>query len=311
MAPRNPPKAVAGRPDLIGWKVSLVGPGRVGSSFLSWLSRLGASIVTVSGRPGSSSEREATRLGLQLVPVEAVETGGEDLLLLTVPDRALAPVVNQLAARPQARIALHTAGTLGAEVLAPLRQRGSAVGTFHPLRAFARPARSLKAVRGYFVALGGDPAAIDCGFALAQALGAEPSVLDEAQRVPYHLAATLAAGGVATAWSAAWFAARQTGLPPAVVAGLRQLSRQAHRAALRAKIPISAITGPAPRGDLETLEKHLAWLAQEAPALRSLVLSLARTALKLQEQVAPLYPDQEQILRAVERHNLTGEHSGC
>src|SRR5882672_1027417 len=90
---------------------TLVGPGRVGRSLAAWAQARGARCVAAAGR------NEAPGLA----------TAGQGLLLLAVPDAALAAVAAGLAARPQAAVALHTAGSLDAEVLAPLRSGGTAV----------------------------------------------------------------------------------------------------------------------------------------------------------------------------------------
>ncbi|MBZ0102344.1 MAG: DUF2520 domain-containing protein, partial [Thermoanaerobaculia bacterium] len=103
----------------------------------------------------------------------------------------------------RARVALHVAGALGAGVLAPLAATGIAVGTFHPLRAFPAVEPDPAAAAGCFFALDGDPRARSLGRRLAEALGGESAVVPEEARTIYHLAATLAAGGVATVLAAA------------------------------------------------------------------------------------------------------------
>ncbi|HEV7514783.1 MAG TPA: hypothetical protein VGR07_00645, partial [Thermoanaerobaculia bacterium] len=114
---------------LSGLTFSLVGPGRVGSSLAGWAVALGARLESVVGRSAGTA-------GLA-----GLATGGQDLLLLAVPDGALAQVAAELARRPQARVVLHTSGSLPAAVLAPLRDPagrlsqeggGSAVGSLHP-----------------------------------------------------------------------------------------------------------------------------------------------------------------------------------
>lgn len=284
----------------------------MGRSFLGWLSKLGASIAQISGRPGSFSvKRTAHRYGAEPVLLEELRTEGQTLLLLTVPDRAIAEVAQKLAERPQAQVVFHASGTLGPEVLAELRRWGSAVGTFHPLRAFPRVAPSPRTMRGVFVALGGDPPAVARGIQLAQVLAAEAEVIEPNQRVPYHLAATLAAGGVATAWAAAWAVATGARLPAKTLAGLARLSKQAHRAAVRTSPPPLAVTGPALRGDLETLQRHLAWLGSAFPDLQALAVALAQGALCLRKRLGPLSAEQQRVLGALLRSGLTGEEVQC
>ena len=73
--------------------------------------------------------------------------------------------------RPQADVALHVSGVASAAALEPLRSAGSAIGGFHPLRAFPAPERCVEEAAGVFFALDGDPAAIALGQRLAAAFG--------------------------------------------------------------------------------------------------------------------------------------------
>ncbi|HEY8020374.1 MAG TPA: Rossmann-like and DUF2520 domain-containing protein [Thermoanaerobaculia bacterium] len=276
-------------PPLADLTFSLIGPGRVGSSLAAWLAAAGARGISVLGRP--------------LEPA-GLATGGQDLLLLAVPDAALPELAAVLAARPQARVVLHTAGGLDAEVLAPLRgpagSAGSAVGTFHPLKAFPRALTDPREAQGVFFALGGDPEAIALGERLATALGAEAGEVPAAARPLYHFAASVAAGGVTTLLAAAAEIADRLGLPPAVARGYLELARGAIAQALAVGDAAAALTGPAARGDVATVEKHLTELARLAPEKLPLALELARETLRQVARRGPLSAEQEALLAALE-----------
>src|ERR1700680_2010063 len=109
---------VSGSASLDGLRFSVVGPGRVGKSVTGWAVAAGAELVAVAGRDG----------------LAAFGSGGQDLLLIAVPDGVLAEVAERLATRPQAGVALHTSGSRDAAVLAPLRAAGAAGGTLAPPR---------------------------------------------------------------------------------------------------------------------------------------------------------------------------------
>src|SRR5687768_4032667 len=199
---------------LAGLELSLVGPGRAGSSVARWLLSAGARLVAVGMRPGRPLPRWAAAAGARRVEIEELDSAGQDLLLVAVPDAALPAVAAALAARPQAAVALHLSGALGAEALAPLRAGGTQVGAFHPLRAFSRALPSPAVARRTFLALDGDPAALALGARLAAALGAPAAVVPGPLRPLYHLAASLSAGGVVTLVAAAAGLLESLGLPP-------------------------------------------------------------------------------------------------
>ncbi len=262
-------------------------------------------MVRVAGRPGAAAAGDlAAELGARAAEADQLASGDCDLLLITVPDGEIESAARGLRARPQAPVALHAAGALGAEALAPLAAAGVAVGTFHPLRAFARPSRSLADAAGVFFALDGDAAAVALGRRLALAFGGFADAIPGSARTLYHFAATLAAGGVATLLAAAADLARRSGLPAAVVAGYGELARGALEAALAASDPATAITGPAARGDLATVERHLAALAEQPPELGALAVALAREALRQCDRIAAPNPDRRALAALLERSEV-------
>jgi len=285
---------------------TLVGAGKVGTSLAGWLVAAGARATAVGLRAGPAPAGETGRtlagaLGVPAVPVDALASGGDGLLLVAVADAALDEVIGALAARPQAAVALHTAGSRGAAALAPLRARGAAVGSFHPLKAFPRALADPAAARGTFFAVDGDPAAQRLGRRLAAAWGATAAEVPEERRTLYHFAATLAAGGVTTLVAAADELAVRLGLPPEAGRGYLELARGALAAVVPAGGgPAAAITGPAARGDRATVERHLAALAEGAPELVPLAVLLGRESLRQIARRGPLDGPRRNLAAALE-----------
>lgn len=246
----------------------MVGPGRVGKSVAGWAVAAGGELVAVTGRDG----------------LAGFGSGGQDLLLIAVPDGVLAEVAERLATRPQATVALHTSGSRDAAVLAPLRAAGTAAGTLHPLKAFPRVLSAPEEASGLFFALDGEPAALELARRLVAAWGGVAGEVPPAARPLYHFAATLAAGGVATLLATAADLARKAGLPPEVAGGYLELARGTVAAALAAPAPtpgaLAAITGPVARGDLATVQSHFQALRATSPERLELARELARETLR-------------------------------
>lgn len=261
------PEEVFGRRSqaLAGVRASVLGFGKVGQSLAWWLRQVGAEVVYVSSRrmPEASSW---SSLGATFCPPDALSTGGHDVLLLAAPDSSLGQLALELAERPQASVVLHASGSLGAQVLEPLRDAGSAVGALHPLRAFAEVSRRVDEAAGTFFALDGDLLAQTWGRRLVTAWGGEAAWVDAASRPLYHAAATLAAGGVTTLMAVADEIADQLKLPSSAVRGYMALARGALAQAAE-RSPAGAITGPAARGDTPTLEAHRQQLDRRLPHL--------------------------------------------
>ena len=253
------------RDELAGTRVSVLGFGKVGESMAWWMHQVGFKVVYVSTRR-RPAEDILHRLGARYRLPAELSTVGQDLLLLAVPDARLEELAGELATRPQASLVLHVSGSLGANVLAPLRENGSAIGALHPLRAFSEVSRHVDDAGGVFFALDGDAAAVSWGQRLVDVWQGEAARVDAASRTLYHAAATLAAGGVTTLLSVVDEMAAQLSLPSSAMRGYLALARGA-LAQAGEKPPGQAITGPAARGDTSTLEAHRRQLEHRMPHL--------------------------------------------
>jgi predicted short-subunit dehydrogenase-like oxidoreductase (DUF2520 family) len=268
-------------PSLASLRFALVGPGRVGSSLAGWLTSRGAHCETVAARSRPGAMPVATDLGAAAVAADDLQSADVDLLLVAVPDPALAPLAVQLALRPQAPVVLHTSGRHAAAVLAALGQPGRALGSFHPLKAFPRPLPDPAEARGVFFATDGDAAAQALARRLGEALGGEVGEVPAASRLIYHLAATLAAGGVTTLVALAAELAEREQLSPAVGRGYLALAQGALTAAAAAPAIPAAITGPVARGDWATFEAEVAALRATGSGVVDLVERLAAETARL------------------------------
>ena len=268
-------------PSLTRLRFGLVGPGRVGSSLAAWLVARGARLGPVAGRTEDAARALAGALGGVAVPLGELASASEDLLLIAVPDPAIAPLATRLAAHPQASVVLHTSGRHDAAVLAPLAGSGRALGSFHPLKAFPRPLPDVAEAARVFFATDGDAPAQALARRLGVALGGEVGEVPAESRAIYHLAASLAAGGVTTLLALAAEMADEQGLSPAVGRSYLALARGALASAAEAPDFASAITGPVARGDFATFREEVAALAASGSGLVDLIERLARETARL------------------------------
>lgn len=278
-----------------GLRFSLVGAGRVGRSLAVWAASAGARLVAVAGRDPRRDAEFAARFGAVTVSAYELSSDGQDLLLVAVPDPALAEVAARLAIRPQARVVLHTSGSAPAAVLAPLAARGSAIGGCHPLRAFPAPSEDLSEAAGTFFALDGDPEAVALAQQVVGAWGGSTATVPADARLLYHFAATLAAGGVATLLAAVHELATTLELPPAAQRGYLELTRSALLASERSQAPAAAITGPLARADAELVLAELGALHARLPALSPLALALSCETLRQLERGGAATEDHRQL----------------
>jgi predicted short-subunit dehydrogenase-like oxidoreductase (DUF2520 family) len=258
--------------------VILVGPGRAGRALArSWIAaggRIRAVITRDPNRPLPGELARMERLSAASAPLP-----GCDILVLAVPDDAIADTAASLSGRLSCRFALHLSGALPGEVLAPLRAGGAAVASAHPVRPFT--GADGEDWKGAFVAVEGDEQAVELASELSRAIGARPHRLCPADKPLYHAAASLAAGGAAAVLSVGVRLWEAAGIPEAIaretLAGLASRAT----AAAGARPFAEALTGAVARRDLGTVAAHARALAAHPDALalyRALAFEiLART----------------------------------
>jgi predicted short-subunit dehydrogenase-like oxidoreductase (DUF2520 family) len=292
-----------GRPNEIA--TTVVGTGRLARSLVPLLRPAGHPVVAVVGRRLSAARsvcRHARRARATTSPRVGVGLGR--LILLAVPDRAIGAVATKLASLSDVdwkrRSVLHHAGALGCEPLEPLRVAGAGVGILHPLQSLGVPALAAEILPDSRARIEGDRRGLAAARRLARALGLTPlplRKLSSGDRTAYHAAASLVSNDLLALL--------------AVGAGLLESTGLGRRRALDALLPLARgtlrqveqaglagpLTGPAPRGDVDTLRAHLRRLAKGPPEDREihrlLSIRLARLALERGE------PDARETVTAL------------
>jgi len=248
----------------------------------------------------------AAELDASSVPLAEMSSEGDDLLLLALPEQALGDIAEELSARRQARIALHTAGSTGGEILAPLRRRGTSIGSLHPLRAFAGRVPYEQAA-GTFFAIDGDAEAQELAQRLAGSWSSSAVPIPPESRAIYHLAATLAAGGVVTLVAAACHLAEEAGTPRDVRDGYISLAEGALANLRSVEEPAAAITGPAARGEVLAVEQQIEQLKRfgedrsgsSAPGVLDLLLTLVEQTVRCRADAGQPVENEAALLRLI------------
>jgi predicted short-subunit dehydrogenase-like oxidoreductase (DUF2520 family) len=126
---------------------------------------------------------------------------------------------------------------------------------------------------------------------MAEAIGATPVRLAPGSKAAYHAAAVLAAGGFVALLDAIAELGRVAGLDEAGSLAIYGPLIEGTLGNARALGIQAALTGPMTRGDVGTLEAHLATLAAHAPAVLDLYVAAARREVDLAEGRGSLAPE--------------------
>jgi predicted short-subunit dehydrogenase-like oxidoreductase (DUF2520 family) len=227
--------------------ISIVGAGRAGSSFATALARAGHDV--------------------RVVHHDDVESIGEtELIILCVPDDAIASVAATIQ-RSDSRVVAHVAGSRNLDVLAPHPR----VGSIHPLMALPTGSDANRLIGATFCVAGDDLMR-----EVAQSLAGRVITLGDDQRTIYHAAAVVASNHLVALMGQVRTLSESIGLSledfvPLAEQTLDDVARFG---------PDDALTGPASRGDMATIDAHLAAIPESE---RSTYVALANAAFELSE----------------------------
>ncbi len=270
--------------------IAIIGGGRMGRGLAVALAEADERVELWSRRESTGGVRDAV--------------GGAAVVIVAVPDDAIALVASQLAltgAISADQVVLHLSGLLDRGALAALAPTGAALGSFHPMQSIADPARAKESWRGAAVGLEGDSRAVAQGERLAGLLGLVPVHLPPGSKPLYHAGAVIASNYLVALAGWAQRLGESAGLSPEAVLALYRPIMSGTAANLLVRTPAEALTGPVARGDVATIEAHLQALpATDRPLYAMLgleALRLGRNAGLAEEKAAEV----ERVLREVLR----------
>jgi predicted short-subunit dehydrogenase-like oxidoreductase (DUF2520 family) len=277
--------------------IGIIGAGAVGTALGVALSRAGWPIQAVASRDPGRRERFRHLVdGARAFSEPQALLDEVELAIVAVPDDAIAPLAASLRMY-SGQAMVHTSGALDADVLAPSMAAGTQVGAFHPLVAFADTERAVEALHGATIAIEGDDQLAGLLADMAEAVGGRPARLAPGSKAAYHAAAVLAAGGFVALLDAITELGRVAGLDEAGALAIYGPLIEGTLGNARALGVRAALTGPIARGDLGTLEAHLAALRAHAPDVLDLYRAVGEREVELAVSRGSLAPERAQDLR--------------
>jgi predicted short-subunit dehydrogenase-like oxidoreductase (DUF2520 family) len=277
--------------------VGVIGAGRVGTALAVAMRRAGHRIAAASAVSSASRERIDRYLSGTPVLQPADVIAAADLVLLTVPDDALAGLVRGLAATGApltGRMLAHTSGRHGLAVLDPATDLGALPLALHPVMTFTGRPDDVDKLAGICFGVTAPTVLRPAAEVLVMEMGGDPVFIAEADRGLYHAALAGAANHLVTQVVQAEDLLTRAGVAqPARMLG--PLLSAALDNALR--FGDAGLTGPVARGDAETVAGHVDALRADAPEALPAYLALARlTATRALASGMLSAPDAQRLL---------------
>ena len=258
--------------------IAIAGAGNLARALVPALRRAKYRITYVVVRDRAESRRRgqalARRAGARLMAGEASPIRS-DVLWICVTDDQISEVARNLAPRWQGRVALHSSGALSSAALAPLRRKGTAVASLHPMMTFV--GQGTPSLTGVPFAVEGDAAAVTMARRIAGDLGGLVFPIPRRGKTLYHAMGSFSSPLVIATLAMAERVGRAAGIPKKNVSKViqpmlwRTLKNYSERGAAQ------AFSGPLARADLQTVRRHLKEL-RKVPGAREIYLALARSA---------------------------------
>lgn len=291
-------------------KLGFIGAGRVGNALARCLAAAGYDIVAVANRTSSAAETLAAAVpGCSVLPTPQAVAYRCDLVFITTPDDAIETVVDSIAWRPGSAV-VHTSGAKSTDILSAAKAQGAETGSLHPLQTFADAEQALANLPGSVFAVEAEEGLRQQLLAIVADLGGVAIELRPEEKALYHAAAVLVSNYTVTLMKLATDLWLRFGWErPAAVKALLPLLRGTVSNIAALGLP-AALTGPVARGDVETIERHLAALAEAAPDVLPAYKELALLTLPVALAKGTLSDDDAASLRALLGRDLFPAGSG-
>jgi predicted short-subunit dehydrogenase-like oxidoreductase (DUF2520 family) len=272
--------------------VFIIGAGVVGTTLAAKLTRAGVPVAGLHGRKADLSDVGSALAGVLGSTGNIPDILSESqVVIISVRDARIPEVAKRLADEKRLRpdqVVLHTSGNHpAAEMLSAVKNLVRGVGTLHPLIAVTDAPGTLENLADASFGIEGDPEATRMAQRLVRKMGGRALALKADSMSLYHAAAVMASNYVVALADIARSLLVTAGIPEADAASaLVPLMTSAVRNVAEVGLP-SAMTGPAVRGDVGSIERHVSALESKSPEMLDLYRRLGREVLRIARQRVP------------------------
>jgi predicted short-subunit dehydrogenase-like oxidoreductase (DUF2520 family) len=226
-------------------KVVIIGSGNVATIIGDRIVRAGHSVLQVA-RSRERAEKLAAELGCGYTTQWENTNREAELYIAALSDRALEGLGKELSL--PGKLVVHTAGAVAGSILSEVSANYGVLYPLQSLRSGIRPFPEFP-----LLVTAGQPADLTVIEAFARTIARQVARVDDATRLKLHVAAILVNNFTNYLYTLAADFCRQEGIDFSLLLPLiRETAERIERFP-----PRDVQTGPAVRGDKETIEKHL------------------------------------------------------
>ena len=251
-------------------KITIIGAGNVGFHLAQVLIQQNYKIQQVFSRNLAHAEEVALMAGAEAVSDLASINNSADLYILAVPDDKILTVAEQLNLTPD-KIIVHTSGSVESSILKKVTQN---YGVFYPLQTFSRN-RQINFDEIPVCIFSPDAKVQEQLMQIGEAISKKVHIVTDEERKYLHLSAVFINNYTNYIIGAGKDIADKHNVDFEL---LKPLLKETIAKASSAE-PFNIQTGPARRGDIATIQKHLDWLKND-PDYHSVYQTLSEIILR-------------------------------
>ena len=241
--------------------VAIIGAGRLGTSLGRALAEAGHTIAALTCRHGASARESRKIIGRGRIfahNAAAAEKG--NLIFLCLPDEEIIREASALARSRSdwtGKIVYHTSGLLSSAVLKPLRDRGAATASFHPVQSFPTKDSPASRFKGIYFGLEGVRQALIPARKIVRQLGGRALVMPAEAKPLYHAACSIASNFFVILLDAAARLLVRAGIKEQTAGRLLFPLVEGTLQNVKNLDTTASLTGPLARGETSAVKTHL------------------------------------------------------
>jgi predicted short-subunit dehydrogenase-like oxidoreductase (DUF2520 family) len=279
--------------------IGFIGVGKVGTAFGTRLSEQGYPVKGAMDIVSAEAKRFAASIpGCCVYPTAQALAEAMDFVFITTPDDVIGVVTSEVRWRPGQSV-IHCSGANSTAVLAHAREMGGNVGCMHPCNSFASIQQSVENLPGSTFTLEAEEPVLSDLKRFAASLDGRWMKLRERDKALYHASVCIACNYLYTLVHLATDLWKHFDIPQDdAVAACVPILRGTMNNIEHVGFP-GCLTGPIARGDVGTIRKHIAALAESEPALVPLYKSLGLATIPIAVAKGTLSEENAAVLRGI------------
>ena len=266
-------------------KVGFIGAGKVGFSLGKYLSEKGISVTGYYSRNPQSAEEAAYFTGSAFYKDLAHLVDSSDTIFVTVPDRAISEVWNDIRYLPiKNKNICHCSGSISSAVFLYAENYGAYCYSIHPLCAVSDKFTSYKELAKTCFTIEGSPQHLQEMQNVFSSLGNTVVKIDSDKKILYHAAAVMVSNQIVALAEIGTKLLLQCGfereeaekaLGPLIEGNAKKIAEVG---------AIKALTGPIERNDIITVHNHLQVLDRD---IRDIYAALSKQLVDIAQKKHP------------------------